>query len=235
MAPDVTARASALSPGAAGDKKPSGKAHAETMQPRRSGADRPVPGPSLVTAGHGTATAGELAGLLRRRAWNSSSCAAARQPPVPALRPCGTRGVAAGGRDLLSLGARPGRLPPARGSIPERGVSSSVLPRLRGLYGYRVLRQALARVLGEVSRQVTAVMCAETLWWRCHRRLIADAATGIFGAGVRHLGYDGRLSPHRLTEGLRRDRRGGILYDAAQPPPSTQAPADAPSGGPPLS
>ena len=31
-------------------------------------------------------------------------------------------------------------------------------------------RQALTRVLGEASGAVVAIMCAESLWWRCHRR-----------------------------------------------------------------
>jgi hypothetical protein len=56
-------------------------------------------------------------------------------------------------------------------------------------------------------------MCAETLWWRCYRRLIADAATLCFGVEVRHLGHDGRLSARRLTEGVRVDGPGGVVYD----------------------
>jgi uncharacterized protein (DUF488 family) len=77
--------------------------------------------------------------------------------------------------------------------------------------------QALAHVLVDASRQVLTVMCAETLWWRCHRRLIADAAVLLFAVEVRHLGQDGRLSEHRLTEGVRVDGRGGLVYDAGHP------------------
>ena len=32
----------------------------------------------------------------------------------------------------------------------------------------------------------SAIMCAEALWWRCHRRLIADALTSL-GYEVRHI------------------------------------------------
>ena len=53
-------------------------------------------------------------------------------------------------------------------------------------------RDGLARVLREAAHQVTAVMCAETLWWRCHRRLIADAATIGTGTAVWHLGHQQR-------------------------------------------
>jgi hypothetical protein len=76
-----------------------------------------------------------------------------------------------------------------------------------------LFRQALTRVLGEASGAVVAIMCAESLWWRCHRRLIADAATLLLGADVLHLGHDGRLRVHRLTEGVRRDLGGGLVYD----------------------
>ena len=34
--------------------------------------------------------------------------------------------------------------------------------------------------------EVLVIMCAETLWWRCHRRLIADELT-LNGFAVRHL------------------------------------------------
>lgn len=42
-----------------------------------------------------------------------------------------------------------------------------------------------------------AVMCAEILWWRCHRRIIADVLTSI-GYRVDHLRDEGPAEPHRL-------------------------------------
>jgi uncharacterized protein (DUF488 family) len=45
----------------------------------------------------------------------------------------------------------------------------------------------------------TAMMCAEGLWWRCHRRLIADALT-VRGWEVTHIAPDGKASTHELTE-----------------------------------
>ena len=58
----------------------------------------------------------------------------------------------------------------------------------------------------------TLVMCSESLWWRCHRRLISDAAVLLHGIEVRHLGHDGRLSPHRPSEGAR-VADDGLRYD----------------------
>jgi uncharacterized protein (DUF488 family) len=45
----------------------------------------------------------------------------------------------------------------------------------------------------------TAVMCAEAQWWRCHRRLLADALAAR-GFEVLHIDARGELEPHRLTE-----------------------------------
>lgn len=59
-----------------------------------------------------------------------------------------------------------------------------------------------------------AIMCAESLWWRCHRRLIADAAVLLGKLEVVHLNHDGRLQRHRPTEGVR-VQGGSLVYDVA--------------------
>ena len=61
----------------------------------------------------------------------------------------------------------------------------------------------------------SAVMCAETLWWRCHRMLIADALV-LRGVTVEHLLDVGKSQPHRVTEGARTDSDGWPVYDAQQ-------------------
>ena len=43
------------------------------------------------------------------------------------------------------------------------------------------------------------MMCAEGLWWRCHRRLIADALTAG-GWEVLHIDPRGETTVHELTE-----------------------------------
>ena len=70
-------------------------------------------------------------------------------------------------------------------------------------------RAALDDLLGRLP---LTVMCAETLWWRCHRRLIADAAT-LAGVNVVHLLDVGKSQPHRLHEDVRRDEDGRPVYD----------------------
>jgi uncharacterized protein (DUF488 family) len=62
---------------------------------------------------------------------------------------------------------------------------------------------ALGELLASLDGSRTVIMCSETLWWRCHRRLVSDAATLLHGVTVRHLGHDGRLTDHRPSEGAR--------------------------------
>lgn len=64
--------------------------------------------------------------------------------------------------------------------------------------------EALDAVLDEARRRSTTVLCAERLWWRCHRRLIADAAVLVRGAAVHHLLHDGRVVEHVVTAAARR-------------------------------
>jgi uncharacterized protein (DUF488 family) len=60
----------------------------------------------------------------------------------------------------------------------------------------------------------TAVMCAESLWWRCHRRLLSDALL-VRGWRVAHIGPDSRLSEHELTNFAVVVENGRLTY----PPP----------------
>jgi uncharacterized protein (DUF488 family) len=51
-------------------------------------------------------------------------------------------------------------------------------------------------LLERMDCAVTAIMCSESLWWRCHRRLVSDAVLLLQGGSVSHLGHDGRLTEH---------------------------------------
>jgi uncharacterized protein (DUF488 family) len=75
---------------------------------------------------------------------------------------------------------------------------------------------ALDEVLAQASAGSVAVMCSESVWWRCHRRLIADVAALAHDVPVHHLMPDGRLVAHEPAEGARlgADRQ---VYWPAQP------------------
>ena len=73
---------------------------------------------------------------------------------------------------------------------------------------------ALAEVLAEADRGTVAVMCSESVWWRCHRRLIADVAVLGRGVPVAHLMPDGRLTAHRTAEGAVLGDDGEVRWPA---------------------
>ena len=73
-------------------------------------------------------------------------------------------------------------------------------------------RVALAEVVEDARERTVAVMCAESVWWRCHRRLLADAAVGLHELDVRHLFHDGRLTRHTLMD-VARIEGDRVVYD----------------------
>ena len=58
--------------------------------------------------------------------------------------------------------------------------------------------EGLAVLLAESAERPTAIMCAEAVWWRCHRRIVADYAMHR-GRAVVHLMAPGRNSDARMT------------------------------------
>jgi uncharacterized protein (DUF488 family) len=69
---------------------------------------------------------------------------------------------------------------------------------------------ALAELAAMAAAVPTAVMCAEALWWQCHRRLIADALV-VAGWEVRHIVGEQRMV-HELPAFARLDG-GRLIYD----------------------
>ena len=71
------------------------------------------------------------------------------------------------------------------------------------------------RALGELiewsGSGPTAIMCAEAVWWRCHRQLVADALVAR-GVEVRHITSGGPAPAHQLTEFARVDAAGRLTY-----------------------
>jgi uncharacterized protein (DUF488 family) len=77
--------------------------------------------------------------------------------------------------------------------------------------------QAALTELKQTARAAaTAFMCAEALWWQCHRRLIADRLVAD-GWSVRHVDARGGTSAHALPE-FARVVDGQIVYDVGVTP-----------------
>jgi len=72
-------------------------------------------------------------------------------------------------------------------------------------------RDGFAELRELAEEHVCAIMCAEAVWWRCHRRLIADYLL-TEGIPVAHIMGPGKIEPARLTPGAQPRPDGTILY-----------------------
>jgi uncharacterized protein (DUF488 family) len=174
---------------------------------------------ALVTVGHGTAGEAAFAALLRdagvERVVDVRIAPGSRRHPQFA-REALERWLPAAGVDYRWEQRLGGRRRTRPGS-PHVALQNAAF---RGYADHMETPEfgaALADLLADARDVRTAAMCSESLWWRCHRRLIADAASLLAGVPVEHLGHDGRLPPHRPTEGVRR-AGDGLVYDAGMEP-----------------
>lgn len=74
-------------------------------------------------------------------------------------------------------------------------------------------RAGLDRLLADGRARACAIMCAEAVWWRCHRRIVADHLI-VRGFAVFHIMGPGRVEPARLTPGAQPQPDGGVTYPA---------------------
>lgn len=90
------------------------------------------------------------------------------------------------------------------------------VPQFRAYAGWTrspEFRAGLDQLLEELATARTAVMCSEAVWWRCHRRLVADVVQVEHDVPVLHLMHDGRRRPHPVSEGARVGADGRLVWD----------------------
>jgi uncharacterized protein (DUF488 family) len=73
-------------------------------------------------------------------------------------------------------------------------------------------RAGLVELLGLAAERRCAIMCSEAVWWRCHRRIIADYLLAR-GIPVLHLMGNSRIDPARITPAAE-ERDGHLVYPA---------------------
>jgi uncharacterized protein (DUF488 family) len=172
----------------------------------------------LVTFGHGTATADQIAGLLREA--EVAAVVDIRTAPGSRRNPHVARAELERWLPEAGIGYRwEKRLGGFRRPAPDSPDTTWREPAFRGYAGHMRgpdFLAAIDEVLAEAAGRTTAVMCSESVWWRCHRRLVADFVSVARQVPVRHLMHDGRLVPHQPTAGLRLRDDGLLVYDAGQ-------------------
>jgi uncharacterized protein (DUF488 family) len=115
----------------------------------------------------------------------------------------------------IHLPALGGRREP-RADSPHRALRVAAFRGYADHMSTEEFARGYERLTSLASGSRTAVMCAETLWWRCHRRLIADRLT-VDGWTVTHLLARGRSEPHVLWDAAR-TLDGHLVYDAGTLP-----------------
>ena len=127
--------------------------------------------------------------------------------------PARLAGVRIDYRHMPELGGRRGRQP----DVPEEINAGWRNASFHNYADYALSDEFAHGLVGLValgrSRHV-ALMCAEAVWWRCHRRIIADHLM-LDGHEVVHLMGDGREDAARPTPGVRRTGEGLVVYPAA--------------------
>jgi uncharacterized protein (DUF488 family) len=76
-------------------------------------------------------------------------------------------------------------------------------------------RAGLARLVDMGRERRCAIMCAESVWWRCHRRIIADYLLAS-GEEVFHIVSGDVPEPARITPGAQPGPDGALVYPGEQ-------------------
>jgi uncharacterized protein (DUF488 family) len=135
------------------------------------------------------------------------------------------------------------------GSLAASGIAYRHLPALGGLRGRRkdgapspntlwrndafrnyadyaataAFRAGLDELMALARDHRCAIMCAEAVWWRCHRRIIADYLLSR-GVAVAHIMGLGKIDPATPTAGVHSGPDGTLVYAAAAQEASLSTP-----------
>jgi uncharacterized protein (DUF488 family) len=164
----------------------------------------------VLTIGHGARSTAELLGCLREA--GVRTLVDVRRFPGSRRHPQFNRdtlsaAVAEAGiayRHAVELG---GRRSGEQGEERFECIRVAAFRSYAARMGTEEWQAALASALAE---PVPCFMCAETLWWQCHRRLIAELLDAR-GHEVVHLLRPGHSDPHRLWSPIS-ETRDGVLY-----------------------
>ncbi|MGI8840445.1 MAG: DUF488 domain-containing protein, partial [Caulobacteraceae bacterium] len=173
----------------------------------------------FFTVGHSTRSVEELAGLLGEAGANT--IADVRTIPRSRTNPqfnldalpdaLAERQIAY--RHIAALGGMRGR---GKGGDPSPNTFWDNAS-FRNYADYALtepFRAGLADLIALSERHVCAVMCAEAVWWRCHRRIVADYLMAA-GRAVFHILGPGKIAPATMTAAARPAGGGWLIYPLA--------------------
>ena len=169
----------------------------------------------VLTVGHGTATQGEL--LERLHAAEVELVVDVRIAPGSRRHPHVARDAM---EEWLPAGGigyrwdkRLGGFRKLSGESPDVALRNDSFRAYAGYMRTEPFTAAVTDLLRDADERTVVVMCSETVWWRCHRRLVADHLVLVHGATVDHVMPGGRLERHVPTDGVRVGDDGRLVYD----------------------
>ena len=166
----------------------------------------------VFTVGHSTRRAEQFLDLLR--AHGVRQIADVRTVPKSARHP--QYNSAALDAFLHTHGVAYRHFPALGGLRKPRPDSVNSGWRHPGFRGYAdhmqtpAFEAGLRELLAFAAAAPTAVMCAEAVWWQCHRQLLSDALLAV-DVPVRHILDSKEAKPHRLSD-FARIRAGKVSY-----------------------
>lgn len=169
----------------------------------------------FFTIGHSTRSVEEVADLLQ--AVGADMIVDVRKMPRSRANPQFNGDVLPGALGERQIGYRHiATLGGLRGRPPGLEVSPNTLWRNKSFRNYAdyaltpPFKEGLAELRAQGAERTCAIMCAEVLWWRCHRRIIADYLLAD-GAAVFHILSRHDVKPAALTPGVE-PISNGLLY-----------------------
>jgi uncharacterized protein (DUF488 family) len=173
---------------------------------------------TLYTIGHSTRSAAELIAILRAfgvvHLVDIRSIPRSRTNPQFNLDtlPATLRRAKIGYTHLAELGGRRSKSRLVDPSL-NAGWEKAPFHNYADYAETAEFRQGLSALLALAQRETCAVMCAEAVWWRCHRRILTDHVLA-HGVPVVHLFSATKAEPASLTPFAVVGARGTISYPA---------------------
>jgi uncharacterized protein (DUF488 family) len=173
----------------------------------------------VFTIGHSNRSVAELFALLGEAAADLVADVRAfpRSRANPQFNgPALQEDLAGAGVTYRYLPALGGRRPGRKHDSPNMLWRNESFRAYADYAGNAEFRAGLDELCTLAGKHRCAIMCAEAVWWRCHRRIIADYLLAAEFEVIHILG-PGKLMPAALTPGARRAAGGGLVYPAHEP------------------
>jgi uncharacterized protein (DUF488 family) len=176
--------------------------------------DTPIDTP-IYTVGHSTRSLDELTSVLR--AWHIGTLVDIRTIPRSRTNPQFNADTLPAA--LAPAGVRYHGLPGLGGlRRKKKGAASDnvgwTVDAFRNFADYaqtEPFARALDELLGLAAESTCAIMCAEAVWWRCHRRIVTDYLLAR-GVPVRHILSPAKAEDASMTPFARHKADGTLRY-----------------------